>query len=222
MNFDTIYQQISQKYYSLLQIQTQLTHNKEQEQKLITEIAQMSQNIQLLDDALTVFKTLQDKLTQVHIDHITKLVNHALETVFNDDLLQYAIHIETNQQRNNNTAQFYLQTTEQGITTETLLQNNGYGIQSLIGFTLQIYFILQQKQAHILLLDESLTAISTDKLPRLKKFIQEIAKQYDFHFVLIAHMESLFELADYTYTVHNGKVKLIKAKEENANENQDV
>lgn len=219
MEFESVYQRISQKYYSLQQIQTQLQLNKEQEQKLIQEIAQISQDIKLLDDALTIFKTLQEKLTQVHIDHITKLVNHALETVFNDDQLQYAIRIETNQQRNNNTAQFYLLTTENNITTETLLQNNGFGIQSLIGFTLQIYFILQQNQARLLLLDESLTAISTDKLPRLKQFIQEIAKQYDFHFVLIAHMESLFELADYTYTVHNGKVKLIKSKEENNNGN---
>lgn len=214
MEFESVYQKISQKYYSLQQIQTQFQLNKEQEQQLIQEIAQISQNIQLLDDALTIFKTLQDKLTQVHIDHITKLVNHALETVFNDDQLQYSIRIDTNQQRNNNTAQFYLLTTENNITTETLLQNNGFGIQSLIGFTLQIYFILQQNQAHLLLLDESLTAISTDKLPRLKQFIHEIAKQYDFHFVLIAHMESLFELADYTYTVHNGKVKLIQTQKE--------
>lgn len=214
MEFESVYQKISQKYYSLQQIQTQFQLNKEQEQQLIQEIAQISQKIQLLDDALTIFKTLQDKLTQVHIDHITKLVNHALETVFNDDQLQYSIRIDTNQQRNNNTAQFYLLTTENNITTETLLQNNGFGIQSLIGFTLQIYFILQQNQAHLLLLDESLTAISTDKLPRLKQFIHEISKQYDFHFVLIAHMESLFELADYTYTVHNGKVKLIQTQKE--------
>ena len=211
MEFDSIYQKVSQEYYSLQQIKTQLDLNANQEQELIQKLAQVSQNIKLLDDALVIFKTLQDKLTKVHIDHITKLTNHALETVFNDEHIQYQIRIETNQQRNNNTAQFYLLTTEDGQTTETLLQNNGFGIQSLIGFTLQIYFILQQKQAHILLLDESLTAISTDKLPRLKQFIKEISKQYDFHFVLIAHMESLFELADYTYVVNNGKVKEISA-----------
>lgn len=210
MQFDQLYQQISQKYYSLQQIQTQLELNKDKEQELIQNIAQASQRIQLLDDALVIFKTLQEKLTETHITHITQLINHALETVFNDDTTQYQIRIETNQQRNNNTAQFYLLTTQDSETTETLLQNNGFGIQSLIGFTLQIYFILQQNQAHILFLDESLTAISTDKLPRLKQFITEIAKQYNFCFILIAHMEALFELADYTYNVHNGKLKGVK------------
>ena len=31
-------------------------------------------------------------------------------------------------------------------------------------------------------------------------------QQYDFKFILIAHMESLFDLADYSYTVENGIV----------------
>ena len=136
----------------------------------------------------------------------TKLINNALTTVFNDDLIQYSIRIDTTQQRNNNIAQFTLLTTENSITTETNLQDNGYGIQSLIGFVLQIYFILQHKQARILFLDESLTAISTDKLPKLKQFINEVSERYDFHFILIAHMESLFDLADYSYNVDNGVV----------------
>lgn len=209
MDFDSVYQKISQKYYSLQQIQTQLHLNKEQEQQLIQDLATTSKQITLLDDALTIFKILQDKLTQVHIDHITHLVNYALQSVFNEPDIQYSIRIDTTQQRNNNTAQFYLLTTQNNTTTETLLQNNGFGIQSLIGFTLQIYFIIQQSQAHILFLDESLTAISTDKLPRLKQFINQISQQYDFHFVLVAHMESLFELADYTYRVENGQVHQI-------------
>lgn len=210
MTFDQVYQQISQEYYKLLQIQNQLDLNKETEQKLIQQLAQDSKNAQLLDDSLSIFKILQEKLTQNHINHITQLINHALTSVFNDDQTQYQIRIEINQQRNNNTAQFYLLTTQQQETTETLLQNNGFGIQSLIGFVLQIYFILQHKQEHILFLDESLTAISTDKLPKLKQFIHEVSQQYDFYFILIAHMESLFDLADYTYNVDQGKVTLVQ------------
>lgn len=213
MSFDEVYQKISQKYYQLLQVQNQLQLNQETEQKLIQDLAQSSKDIQLYDDTLSIFKVLQEKLTQGHIEHITKLINHALSTVFDDDTTQYQIRIEVSQQRNNNTAQFFLLTTQNQETTETLLQNNGFGIQSLIGFVLQIYFILQHKQAHILFLDESLTAISTDKLPRLKQFIQEVSKQYDFYFILIAHMEALFELADYSYNVQNGKIKLIKGDE---------
>lgn len=206
MDFITLKQNINRDFYKLQQIDTQLTLNTEQEQQLVSKLAEEEKQIQLLDSTLTVFKTLQEKLTTVHIDHITKLINSALETVFNDDLIQYQIRIDTTQQRNNNTTQFILLTTENNKTTETLLQDNGFGIQSLIGFVLQIYFIIQHKQERILFLDESLTAISTDKLPKLKQFIHEVAQQYDFKFILIAHMESLFDLADYSYTVENGIV----------------
>lgn len=207
MEFNTLKNQITQKYYNYQSLSQQLEQNASDQEKITKDIIDYTEKVQLLDNALTVFKTLQDKLTLFHIEHITQLINHALETVFNDDQVQYQIRIETSQQRNNNTAQFYLITTQDNNSTETLLQNNGFGIQSLIGFTLQVYFIIQQKQAHILFLDESLTAISTDKLPRLKQFITEIANQYDFHFILIAHMESLFELADHSYSVNNGLVK---------------
>lgn len=209
MTFDSIYQQISQDYYKLKQVQSQKDLTKEQIQKLTVQIADDTKQVQLLDDTATIFKTLQDKLTTVHINHLTKLIDNALSTVFNDEFIQYSIRIETSQQRNNNTTQFYLETTENSITTETLLQNNGFGIQSLIGFVLQIYFILQHKQAHILFLDESLTAISTDKLPKLKQFITEVSQQYHFKFILIAHMESLFQLADYAYNVENGRVTAV-------------
>lgn len=210
MNFDTIYQSVSQDYYKLKQVQSQLQLNQEQINNILNQIASNESKIQLLDSASTIFKTLQDKMTTVHINHITQLINNALHTVFDDEFITYKIEIETTQQRNNNTIQFHLLTTENNITTKTNLQDNGFGIQSLIGFVLQIYFILQHKQAHILFLDESLTAISTDKLPKLKQFITEVSKQYDFKFVLIAHMESLFTLADYAYNVDNGIVTEVR------------
>lgn len=206
MQFDKIFQDVSKEYYKLKQVQSQLLLTNENITKLKEELIEDERQIQLHEKASEVFKTLQERLTYVHIDHLTNLINNALETVFNDEYIQYSIRIETSQQRNNNTCQFYLLTTENNITTETLLQDNGFGIQSLIGFVLQIYFILQHNQARILFLDESLTAISTDKLPKLKVFIDKVSQQYDFKFILIAHMSDLFELADYAYNVENGKV----------------
>lgn len=206
MQFDKIFQDVSKEYYKLKQVQSQLLITNENITKLKEELIEDERQIQLHEKASEVFKTLQERLTYVHIDHLTNLINNALETVFNDDYIQYSVRIETSQQRNNNTCQFYLLTTENNITTETLLQDNGFGIQSLIGFVLQIYFILQHNQARILFLDESLTAISTDKLPKLKIFIDKVSQQYDFKFILIAHMSDLFELADYAYNVENGKV----------------
>ena len=206
MDFNTIQQKVSQSLYKLQQVQTNVSLSKEQVAKTIQDLANTESKIQLLDSASSVLKSLQERLTMTHITHITKLINHALHSVFDDEFIQYQIRLETSQQRNNNTVQFYLVTIENDISTETQLQDNGFGIQSLVGLILQVYFILQHKQAHILFLDETLTAISTDKLPKLKQFITAVSKQYDFKFILIAHMSELFDLADFAYNVENGQV----------------
>lgn len=190
--------------------------SKEQRDKLISKIATDTTNITLLEDTREVFKVLENKLSEANIKHVEDLCNQALQTVFDTDTIKYAINIETLIQRNNNQVQFYL--TEKDLLTneevKTRIEDNGFGVQSLIGLVLQIYFIIIHKQQHILFLDESLTAISVDKLPKLKIFLNEVSKKLDFKFVLIAHVESLFCLADYRYNVVNGEIEEMEVNNE--------
>jgi hypothetical protein len=181
----------------------------EQKNKLVSKIAKDTKDIALLEDTREVFKILENKLSEANIKHVEDLCNQALQTVFDTEDIKYSINIETLVQRNNNQVQFYL--TEKDLVNEeeikTRIEDNGFGIQSLIGLVLQIYFIIIHGQQHILFLDESLTAISVDKLPKLKVFLNEVSNKLDFKFVLIAHVESLFCLADYRYNVVNGKIE---------------
>lgn len=188
------------------------TEASQEREKLINKIAQDTSDITLLEDTREVFKILENKLSEANIKHVESLCNQALQTVFDTDDMKYHIEIETMVQRNNNQVQFYLYEKEISTNREvkTRIEDNGFGVQSLIGLVLQIYFIVVHKQEHILFLDESLTAISVDKLPKLKVFLNEVSKKLDFKFVLIAHVESLFCLADYRYNVVNGKIEEIE------------
>ena len=181
----------------------------ENRKKLISKIDNDTKEINLLENTREVFKVLENKLSEANIKHVEDLCNQALETVFDTETVKYNIKIETLVQRNNNQVQFYL--FEKDLTTgeeiKTRLEDNGFGIQSLIGLVLQIYFIIIHKQQHILFLDESFTAISVDRLPKLKIFMQEVSKKLNVKFILIAHVESLFCLADYRYNVINGKIE---------------
>lgn len=185
--------------------------NINKKEELLNKISENTQNIGLLENTQEVFKTLENKLSEANIIHVEQLCNQALKTIFNTDEIEYTIKIETLIQRNNNQVQFYLYEKDLINNTEvkTRLEDNGFGIQSLIGLVLQIYFIIIHNQQHILFLDESLTAISVDKLDKLKIFLDEISNKLDFKFILIAHMESLFKLADYRYNVENGKIEEI-------------
>ena len=186
-------------------------NNIQKREEILGKINNDTQEIALLENTQEVFKTLENKLSEANIIHVEQLCNQALKTIFNTDKLEYRIKIETLIQRNNNQVQFYLYEKDLVNNTEvkTRLEDNGFGIQSLTGLVLQIYFIIIHNQQHILFLDESLTAISTDKLDKLKIFLDEICDRLDFKFILIAHMESLFKLADYRYNVENGKIEEI-------------
>lgn len=185
--------------------------NINKKEELLNKISENTQNIGLLENTQEVFKTLENKLSEANIIHVEQLCNQALKTIFNTNEIEYTIKIETLIQRNNNQVQFYLYEKDLINNTEvkTRLEDNGFGIQSCIGLVLQIYFIIIHNQQHILFLDESLTAISVDKLDKLKIFLDEISNKLDFKFILIAHMESLFKLADYRYNVDNGKIEEI-------------
>ena len=186
-------------------------NNIQKREELLGQIASNTKNITLLENTQEVFKILENKLSEANILHVEQLCNQALKTIFDTEEIKYSIKIETLIQRNNNQVQFYLYEKDLINNTEvkTRLEDNGFGIQSLIGLVLQIYFIIIHNQQHILFLDESLTAISVDKLDKVKIFLDEICDKLNFKFILIAHVESLFKLADYRYNVENGKIEEI-------------
>lgn len=197
--------------FNTLQTQYQLqeTNLTKQINTLTTQIANDKHHQELLTQAQTIFKQLQDSLTHKQIEHITTLCNDALKSVFNDDQFNYHLEIETSLTNQRPQAKFILTTTNLYTkeTTQTLLQNNGFGIQSLIGFILQVYYVINTNQEHLLFLDESLTAISKDHLPKLKEFIKQISDKFKFTFVLIVHDKELLELADHTFIVNDGQIQ---------------
>lgn len=181
------------------------------------QIIKDQNHINLLQQSQDIFKLLQDKLTIQQIQHLQTLCNDALVSVFNDEQFSYHIDIQTKTDNQKPQAMFILTTTN-NLTQEqyqTNLQSNGYGIQSLIGFILQVYYIINTHQQHILFIDEGLTAISHDHLPALKEFMTQISQKFQFIFILVVHDPDLLQLADYTYTINNGQV--IKYTEEPQN-----
>lgn len=196
------------------QLQLQQSNNQKQIDNISQQITQDQHHLQLLEQSHLIFKQLQDSLTHKQIEHIETLTNDALKSVFNDEQFNYSIKIETDISNQRPQAKFILTTTNL-ITTEethTLLQANGGGINSLIGFILQVFYILNTNQEHLMFIDEGLTAISKDHLPKLKEFIKQISHKFNFTFILVVHDRDLLELADYTYLINDGTIKQLEVQ----------
>ncbi len=157
--------------------------------------------------AVDLMKKLVEGMSRSQIVHLEALLNSALSTIFYDR--QYSVELVVTELRNTNNLQILLnEVLEDGQVIKTKLEDNGFGVKCIIGFILQVYFIIYYKQYPILFLDEAFTQLSKQYLPYLKSLINDLAAKYGFTFVLVTHDRDLMELADRTYMVEKGKVSL--------------
>jgi DNA repair exonuclease SbcCD ATPase subunit len=147
--------------------------------------------------AVDLMKKLVEGMSKSQINHLESLINSALSTIFYDR--QYYVELVITELRNTNNLQILLnEVLEDGSVIKTKLEDNGFGVKCIIGFILQVYFIIYYKQYPILFLDEAFTQLSKQYLPYLKSLINDLANKYGFTFVLVTHDRDLMELADRT------------------------
>ncbi len=205
--YDELYNnaiQITAKYTT---IQDQLALKISQKQELVDNMNTMLHKQMVYEQAVEYMKEIVDLLSRSHIDHLEKLLNSAVETIFYDK--NYKIEFEISEYRNSNCLDIYLiDIQEDGTKVRTNIKDNGFGIKTVIGFILQVYFILYHKLSPVMFVDEGFSAISSNYLPYLKSLFNNLRDKYGFIFVLVAHDIRFLDLADKMYEVKNGEVRL--------------
>lgn len=169
----------------------------------------LKDSINLLTESLEVVKVCINKLSEGHISHLQDLVNSMLSTVFYDK--KYSIDMQLNDTKNGKVLDLFLIDSTYNIDDPIItdLSSNGGGLQTVVGFVLQIYFIIYFKQERILFLDEALSAVSSEYIPTLVDFMRGLVDKYQFKFVAIFHDTRFSEYADTIYQVSNGTAHLV-------------
>lgn len=176
-------------------------------EKLSDDLRNTIKKEKTYEEAVDLMKKIVESMSTSQIEHLQKLINSALETIFFDR--QYSVDLVVTELRNTNNLQILLsETNEDGTVVKTKLVDNGYGVKSIIGFILQVYFIIYHKEYPVLFLDEAFGTLSSQYVPYLKVLMDELAKKYGFIFILITHDTRFMDVADKTYLVDKGKVTL--------------
>ena len=210
--------ELSQRYQALynkaivkksnieLQLQ-QLDDTKQSYNTSLLELQQLLQDQHTYEQSIDILKKMMDNLSRSQINHLSDLLNSSVQSIFFDR--QYSIELQITELRNQNQLKLILheETPDGHIISD--INDNGYGLKGIIGFILQCYFIIYYKQAPVLFLDEAFGNLSSQYLPYLKVLLQSLTNKYGFHFILITHDARLMELADRTYKVRLGNVKLV-------------
>ena len=197
--------QLKSKYETLL---TQLSSVETQKEDLKTKMKVLYDKVETYENSIEYMKKLIDVLSRKHINHLETLLNSAVQSIFYDK--DYKIEFEISEYRNNNNLTIYLiETLEDGSEIKTDIKNNGFGLKSIIGLILQVYFIMYHNQSRILFMDESLSAISTNYIEYVRELIKSLTKEYGFIFILVNHDPRWNDLADRVYEMNNGEITLL-------------
>ena len=207
-NYNALYNkaiQIKSKYET---IEAQLNNREIEKEQLTDNMKNLLHKQMIYEDAISYMKELIDAISRTHINHLEKLLNSAVTTIFFDR--KYRIQFEVSEYRNSNCLSIYLiETQEDGLEIKTDIKDNGFGIKTIIGFILQVYFILYHKLSPIIFIDEGFSAISNQYIPYLRSLLNSLKEEYGFIFVLVAHDPRFIDIADQTYEVKNGEVRLV-------------
>lgn len=207
-DLQTRYQSLFNKAISLKSTiqatQSRLAQVQNQKDETLKKMKEQLDRKNLFEQSMEALKLINHTLSRSHIDHLEHLLNESIHTIFFDK--NYDILLTITELRNTNNLQITLVEHTENGDVETNLQHNGFGLQCILGFILQVYFIIYYHQAPILFIDEGFTQLSTQYIPFLKSLLAGLTKKYNFIFVLVNHDPRLNDLADRIYEMNNGKV----------------
>ena len=206
-NYNYYFNQAITKKSNLELLLSQHEQTKRDKETASQELKDLISKEASYEKAVDLMKKIIEGMSQSQINHLESLINSALETIFFDR--KYFVELQITELRNTNNLKIVLnEITEDSQLLKTDLNDNGYGVKSIIGFVLQIYYILYYHQYPIMFMDEAMTQLSKQYLPYFKSLINDLAEKYGFIFVLVTHDTDIMNLSDRTYFVDKGKVEL--------------
>ena len=170
------------------------------------ELKSVVESIVTQSEAILVVNELLDKIASSRIKEVSELVTVALRTIFFDK--KYSCEIYIDESRSSKTAEVILvEETDHGVLRSSVNTAIGGGIQVIIGFVLQVYYLNLYKQSKVMVIDEAFTQVSESYVPYLKIFINKLAEQLGFIFILITHDVRMVYGCHKAYEVIDGTVK---------------
>lgn len=181
----------------------------EQNSKLNADIQRLISEVAVLDSCATFFnKTIELKVDEVSTK-IEDIINKGLAYIYSAD---YKFKLHKSIKRNKTTFSFELINIETGVSGFS--ETYGGGIMALISFLFRIVVIAILNKPRLIMLDETLSAVSIEYQEKLSTFIKQIADDMGFTIIIISHQPTLAEKCNLQYIVSKsgGFSKVLRAK----------
>lgn len=133
---------------------------------------------ELLRKCETLFTQLVVKVTEQSLERFTSLVTRGIQYVFSDPSLVFSATVE--KFRGKTAVKFSMGE------DVPILQSYGGGLVTVISVLVRVYVIMSIEGRRVLFLDESLSHLSRDYVPRISKLLRKLSEELGFKILMIS------------------------------------
>ena len=155
-----------------------------------------------------IFKSWLEDSMKRNVDSMSELATTGLRHIIHDQKLTFDIRQEA--KYNRLAMKFIL---EDGGVEGDPIQSYGGGAAVIISFILRIAVMSRMKMANLLILDESLLAISNSYVPAAAAFIRQLSEETGINILLVTHNPEFLNHAHIAYEGYkDGSMKIRKLR----------
>lgn len=163
------------------------------------EVADLDVEVELLTLVGELYRKLMDALVLGQVQSIEGVVTEGLKAVFYDQEL--VLESEVTQKYNKVNIDFFLQQgTKDGMVIRGKpLESFGGGPASVASLVIRLMTMLRLKRWPVLLLDETLAAVSDDYVDQMGAFLKRLAQSAKIDVLLVTHKQAYLDHANVAY-----------------------
>lgn len=163
-----------------------------------SEIAVLTTRLDVLGKVGELFRALQDRMVMQHVRSIEGVVTEGLRMIFPDQRLSFEAAVS---QRYNKVAiDFYLQQQGDRVAIRAHpLEAFGGGPSSIASLVLKVLAMRRLGKWPLLVLDETLAAVSDDYIDQTGAFLRELAAKTGMALLLVTHKPAFLDHANIGY-----------------------
>ncbi len=168
-------------------------HNKKKK-----ELEQANKKLVSLEENLTDHEKVREVYQQAALatqrfieTHISSIVTNAIQSVFFEKNLEFKVEFD----KKRNSTECSLTLLEDGEEYE-ILDDKGFGVADITSFALRVAYILLDTVDNVLIMDEPLRHLDSDRMSYASKMIAELSKELNMQFIIVTHSNELDNYAD--------------------------
>jgi len=178
-------------------------HSRDRKEGLEGELKRLYCDQQGNGDVCVLYKEALDRVTDNYLVSLSGLLSDCFRQIFQDG--DRRIELVTVDYRGKKLVRIRVMRRVGDREFEEALEANGNGARLVVGFLVNIYFLVVSGLPRILFLDEILSALSPECVERFMGVCVEFRDKLDFSFVIISHTADVVRrFADREYTIRDG------------------